>query len=251
GTDPRGALMVAGGGAGAMVATAIAEMLDAPEVLIPATAGVLAAYGAHEAPIATEFTVPFFCNTGAFDAAGVARTITDLEAQANKFVERFAKPNTASRLSYFAYARYPAQAWDLRVQFSDRPAASDEGRAIEAEFHREHDYRNGTQDPGSRVEVLSWGVRAEILAAKANSALTSASPTDAVVRHDDVIFASQLRSTPRYPGAVVRPDEVIEGPAIIDEPTTTVVIPPGWRLEVDRSRNFHLAHKGEQHDHTI
>jgi N-methylhydantoinase A len=235
--------MVAGGGAGAMVATAIAEMLDAPGVLIPATAGVLAAYGAHEAAIATEFTVPYFCNTGAFDAAGVARTLADLEAQANKFLERFAKPDTTTRLEYFAYARYPAQAWDLRVQFSGRPAASDEGRrAIEEAFHREHDYRNGTQDPGSRVEVLSWGVRAEVIGERANSTLTSAAPTDAATRLDDVIFATQVRSTPRYPGAVVRPGQVIAGPAIIDEPTTTVVIPPGWTLDVDGSRNFHLTH---------
>lgn len=246
GTDPRGALMVAGGGAGAMVATAIAEMLDAPRVLIPATAGVLAAYGAHEAPIATEFTAPVFSDTGAFDPDGVERAIADLEAQATKFLERFAKPGSTSKLSYFAYARYPAQAWDLRVPFNGRPDVSEAGRrAIEEAFHAEHDTRNGTKDPGSRVEVLSWGVRADLTAEQYETTLTASRSGGTETRTYDITFAGEARTTPRHPGAAVHPGQTIVGPAIIDEPITTVVIPPGWTLEVDQSRNFHLTHNGE------
>ncbi|MGV0806614.1 hydantoinase/oxoprolinase family protein [Mycolicibacterium setense] len=246
GTDPRGALIVAGGGAGAMVATAIAQMLDASRVLIPATAGVLAAYGAHEAPIATEFTAPVFSDTGAFDSDAVQRAIVDLESQASKFLERFAKPGTTPNLSYFAYARYPAQAWDLRVPFNGRPEVSETGRrAIEEAFHAEHDNRNGTKDPGSRVEVLSWGVRAELTADQYNTTLRASRSGGSDVRTYDITFAGRTQQTPRYPGAAVRPGQMISGPAIIDEPTTTVVLPPGWSLEVDQSRNFHLTHEDQ------
>jgi N-methylhydantoinase A len=38
---------------------------------------------------------------------------------------------------------------------------------------------------------------------------------------------------------------VLSGPAIIDEPTTTVVIPPGWRVTLDDQRNFHLQRAEE------
>ncbi len=71
GVDPRGALIVAGGGAGAMVAAAIGVLLEADTVLIPATAGVLAAYGAHRAPIATEFLSPLHNDTRSFDAGSL------------------------------------------------------------------------------------------------------------------------------------------------------------------------------------
>ena len=244
GTDPRGALMVAGGGAGAMVATAIAEMLDAPRVLIPATAGVLAAYGAHEASIATEFTAPYFSDTGAFDSEGVADTIADLESQASKFLGRFAGSGAIPTLSYFVYARYPGQAWDLRVPFDGRPAASAEGvSAIADAFHGEHDIRNGTKDPSSRVEILSWGVRAELVAEQHETTLSKSLAGETEVRNHDITFAGQTNPTPRYPGARVQPGQSIDGPAIIDEPTTTVVIPPGWNLRVDDGRNFHLTHK--------
>ncbi len=243
GTDPRGALMVAGGGAGAMVATAIAEMLDATRVLIPATAGVLAAYGAHEAPIATEFTVPFFSDTGAFDGDGVADTLTELELQANKFLARFTGSAATPTLSYFAYARYPGQAWDLRVPFDGRPATSEDGRlAIEQAFHGEHDNRNGTKDPSSRVEILSWGVRAELVGARSDVKLKKSLTGETEIRSHDITFAGETNPTPRYPGVQVQPGQSITGPAIIDEPTTTVVIPPGWTLRVDDGRNFHLTH---------
>lgn len=243
GTDPRGALMVAGGGAGAMVATAIATMLDAPKVLIPATAGVLAAYGAHEAPIATEFTVPYFSDTGAFDPDGVENAVAELESQANKFLERFSGSSAKPNLSYFAYARYPAQAWDLRVPFDRRPDTTEAGRrAIEMSFHAEHDTRNGTKDPSSRVEVLSWGVRAELIAERSETKLSKSLTGQTDVRDYDITFAGRSGPTPRYPGVTIQPGQVITGPAIIDEPTTTVVIPPNWELLVDESRNFHLTH---------
>lgn len=243
GVDPRGALIVAGGGAGAMVATALAGMLDANRVLIPSTAGVLAAFGAHEAPIATEFTVPMYADTNAFDQDAVARVLRELEADAVKFLNRFSKPQTTTRLSYFVDARYPAQAWDLRVHFEHPPAASDEGRrAIEDAFHREHDYRNGTKDPGSRVEVVTWGVRAEIVDNQHKPGFTTADSELSSTRTDDVVFAGNLERTMRYPGAVLRAHQVVSGPAVIDERTTTVVIPPGWRAEVDDQRNIHLKH---------
>jgi len=247
GVDPRGALLVAGGGAGAMVAAALADLLDARQAVVPATAGVLAAYGAHEAPIATEFSVPQFVDTGDFDGATVLALFDDLDRRAAAFVARFAGPGASARLSYFVEARYPAQAWDLRVPLADRPLRADVGaRAIEDAFHREHLHRNGTQDPGARVEVLAWGVRAEIaLDATHVPAALGAAPGDGAARTDDVVFAARRERTPRYRGAALRPRQTIAGPAIVDEPTTTVVVPPGWLLRLDEQRNFHLQRRQE------
>jgi N-methylhydantoinase A len=241
GVDPRGALLVAGGGAGAMVAAALADLLDARQAVIPATAGVLAAYGAHRAPIATEFTAPHYVDTVTYDVVSVARVLDGLDAQADAFVDRFAIPEMDVRRSYFADARYPAQAWDLRVHLPERPQEGADGaHAIEAAFHREHLHRNGTEDRGSRVEVLSWGVRAEIGRNGERLQFTTTSSTSGPPRTDQVVFASRAEVTPRYAGAALRAQQEIAGPAIIDEPTTTVVIPPGWLARLDDQLNFHL-----------
>jgi N-methylhydantoinase A len=245
GVDPRGALLVAGGGAGAMVAAALADLLDADQAVIPATAGVLAAYGAHEAPIATEFTTPHFTDTGDFDEHAVADVLRRLDADADAFVNRFVQAETVLRRSYFVDARYPAQAWDLRVHLPERPQLGrDNIRAVEDAFHREHRHRNGTEDRGSRVEILAWGVRAEVVQ-DVEHGVSVASPGADAGRTGDAIFAAHAEATPRYPGGALRPRQVITGPAIVDEPTTTVVIPPGWLARIDDQRNFHLRREQE------
>ncbi|MDE3077238.1 MAG: hypothetical protein KGJ86_17610, partial [Chloroflexota bacterium] len=50
--------------------------------------------------------------------------------------------------------------------------------------------------------------------------------------------------TPVYEGEKLLNGNVIEGPAIIEERTTTVVIPDGFRCEVDPSRNYVLRQGG-------
>jgi N-methylhydantoinase A len=246
GVDPRGALLVAGGGAGAMVAAALADLLEADKAVIPATAGVLAAYGAHEAPIATEFTTPHHIDTGDYDGPSAGRVLDSLDARADAFVTRFATPETSVRRSYFVDARYPAQAWDLRVHLDERPAQSEGGaRAIADAFHREHLHRNGTEDPGSRVEILAWGVRAELGQDGEHLPSLAAPWADGSARTDEVVFGSRAERTPRYAVGALAPKQVVIGPAIIDEPTTTVVIPPGWVARLDDQRNFHLQRDRE------
>lgn len=246
GVDPRGALLVAGGGAGAMVAAAIAELLEADEAVIPATAGVLAAFGAHEAPIATDFTYPFLADTGSFDGGAVEDVLQLLESRASAFVERFAKPGTTARLNYFVDARYPAQAWDLRVYLDNRPSTDDVGAATIAEaFHAEHLYRNGTEDKGSRVELLTWGIRAEISVDDAPTPSLHAATKNAGVKAYDVVFGGVTQVAPRYAGDSVERGQTIAGPAVVDEPITTLVIPPGWVAVLDGQRNYRLRRAQE------
>lgn len=241
GVDPRGALLVAGGGAGAMVAAAIADLLEADEVVIPATAGVLAAYGAHEAPIATDFTYPYYAETDNFDVDRVNSVLEVLETRAATFTSRFAAPGIETRRSYFVDARYPAQAWDLRVYLNEMPQDRHEAaKAIAQAFHDEHRYRNGTEDATSRVEILNWGVRAEIGREGFHAPSLTAIDTGTNVREGEAVFSSRPVSTPRHVGSSLKAGDEVHGPAIIDTSITTIVIPPRWQALLDSQRNVRL-----------
>lgn len=244
GVDPRGALIVAGGGAGAMVAAAIGVLLEADTVLIPATAGVLAAYGAHRAPIATEFLSPLHNDTRSFDAASAASALADLKAKAEGFAKRFAEADDAAQVTYFVDARYPGQAWDLRVRLEGAPdAAADAASVVEQAFHAEHDRRNGTHDPNSRVEIITWGVRVEIPRPEQLRDAAAAAGTNEVHRADSIVFGGKGHNTPRYRGVTLEPGSTIPGPAVIDQPTTTIVVPPEWDAEIDGRSNIYLIRK--------
>lgn len=244
GVDPRGALIVAGGGAGAMVAAIIGRLLEADTVLIPATAGVLAAYGAHRAPIATEFLSPLHNDTRSFDAGSASRAVEDLTAKAEVFVKRFDGVGEAPKVTYFVDARYPGQAWDLRVYLDAAPDTSgDAAGIIERAFHEEHDRRNGTHDPDSRVEIITWGVRVEIPRSEHTKSESELSRTAEIHRTDSIVFGGKPFSTQRYRGVTLAPRDKIVGPAVIDQPTTTIVVPPEWDATLDERSNIYLTRK--------
>ena len=241
GVDPRGTVIVAGGGAGPMLAAWLADALGCSGALVPRTAGVLAAFGAHRADIATEFTTPELVPSAAFDGDLVERTISGLDREAEAFFDRFGALPAQRRSAYFVEARYPAQAWDLRVLLDARPDGRAGGAALVQAFHDEHDRRNGIRDPGSPVEFLAWGIRASIAGEAGTLAPAEAhagAPSER--RVDSVLFGQRRLATPRYAGATLAPGVEIAGPLIVDEPTTTVVVPPGWRIVVDGQGSFQL-----------
>lgn len=244
GVDPRGALIVAGGGAGAMVAAAIGILLETDTVLIPATAGVLAAYGAHRAPIATEFLSPLHNDTRRFDSASAERAIDDLFDKAKTFAARFSGIEAAPEFTYFVDARYPGQAWDLRVRLGSAHAGlSNAASTIERAFHEEHDRRNGTHDPDSRVEIITWGVRVEIPRPERLHDSAKVKGASEVHRIEPVVFGGKSFDTTRYRGVTLGPGDKVPGPAVIDQPTTTIVVPPEWDATLDDRSNIYLTRK--------
>ena len=153
--------------------------------------------------------------------------------------------DTEPHVSYFVDARYPAQAWELRVHFDERPDSSDAAiEAIEAAFHAEHLRRNGIEDRASHVELLSWGIRAELVRLDKRARKFAVSDDSGPYRTDDIVFEGQSQRVPRSLGGGLATGDVVEGPAIIDEPTTTLVIPPHWKVRLDDGRNFRLERNG-------
>ena len=94
-------------------------------------------------------------------------------------------------------------------------------------------------EPGQYVECLTWKVRATAtlpkpelvpVAAPVAAAGLGATPAlPAPLRRQPVVFAGSPEplDTPVYAGSDLHPGAVVAGPAIVVEPTTTLVIDPG------------------------
>ncbi len=150
----------------------------------------------------------------------------------------------AANVTYFVDARYPGQAWDLRVYLDGAPTPTAMPQwSIERAFHEEHDRRNGTHDPDSRVEIITWGVRVEIPRPEHTKTETAANRDSEVHRTDSVVFGGESFSTQRYRGVTLEPGDKVVGPAVIDQPTTTIVVPPEWNATLDERSNIYLTRK--------
>jgi N-methylhydantoinase A len=245
GIDPRDCVIVAGGGAGGLTMAKIAEALGCRQVLVPRTASALSATGGLFGDIVAEFTVSRRVDTGDFDFDSVNSALESLDKQLDGFFERMAIAPKARRKDYVVEAHYPYQVWELDVPLAkgrfDGPA---DVEALVDGFHDLHERVYAVKEPGQRVECLYWKGRATVKLPKPSLrfAATNRSGSSAPDRHRMTWWGSAgSEKAPIFRAESLSVHGKIAGPAIIELPTTTVVVYPEWRLEVTERGDFLLS----------
>jgi len=245
GIDPRESLLVAGGGAAGLNIVPIARELGCRQVLVPRTAGALSACGGQYSNIVTEFTQSRFAYTGDFPYDAVNRVLAEIAASMERFeAELRERGLTRFAREFFVEARYPYQVWELDVAL---PRGRFDGQAdldamIEA-FHREHERVFAVKESGQQIECVYWRGRLTATLDGPPLRRAAAARAGAPVAHSrQAIFFAGHREleTPRFHGEDLSPGTAIDGPAIIDEPTTTIVVYPQSRARVTELHNYLL-----------
>jgi N-methylhydantoinase A len=243
GVDPRDSTLVAGGGAAGLTILQIAHELGCSQVLIPRAAGVLAAYGGQHSDIVREVTAPFATSSEDFDFEGVKETVADLREQMTAFEAGLpAGLGGEVERRYSVESRYAFQVWDIPISMEGEGVA-DEGdleRLIES-FHDAHERIFAVREPGQKVEMNQW---------KGRIVVTTAKPP--VAAHRDgagagegarrLAFLPELGEVeiPVHRGAELASGGEVEGPALVIEPETTIVVYPGWTAHVTELGNYRL-----------
>jgi N-methylhydantoinase A len=247
GIDPRDSMLVAGGGAGGMTMSTIAQELGCRRVLVPRTASALSAAGGLFGDVLSEFTVSRRTDTGAFDYEGINGALASLKEQMTAFFDRMGIEEADRHTEFTVEARYPYQVWELDVPLA-KGSFDGEGdiRAMEETFHEVHERVFAVKEPGQRIECLYWKGRATVklpnpaLAAGSRNGGPPASPTG---RRDTWWGTGEPRAVDIYLGESMSVGDRVEGPAIVELPTTTIVVYPDWSCEVTESGAFMLEHE--------
>lgn len=231
--------MVAFGGAGPVHAWAVAEELGIARVVVPAQAGVLSAVGCRAVP-------------GGFDAVVTFRTLLDhadfdrLNAVVRELrdtTSAHARGGRAQGEVEFEHAvdiLYVGQRTALTVTFpcGERIDAAALTRARE-QFERAYEARYGRTVPDVPCEAVTWRVRASVRGEAQRAAPAAlpappghvAAPPSATVR--DVVFPRDGRVKARvHARSALQVGTSLEGPAIIEDIATTVIVPPLARCTV-------------------
>jgi N-methylhydantoinase A len=202
GHDPAGAALIAFGGAGPLHACELAAQLGATCVLCLPASGVLSAVGlaaAERRRDASRSLLRPLAEAGDLEAA-----VFELAAARDGEVVRGA-----------ADLRYAGQSFELLVPF---------GGDLEHAFHAEHERRYGHADPGRPVELVT--LRAAAVKPGAEVRLTATGDAERSRRTirigGDDVEAEVLSGTGLPPGTGVH------GPAVVEFPETTCLVPPGW-----------------------
>jgi N-methylhydantoinase A len=246
GIDPREVAIVAGGGASGLNIVKIARELGVGRVLLPSTAGALSACGALYSDVIAEFSVSRYAETRALDLEEVDGALADAEAQADAFLADLSGVRTvAERKEFFVDARYRQQVWELTVPLpAARVRTAQDVAAIEDAFHAAHRRIFAVDEPGQYLECLVWKARATAELAKPSVAgrPIAADADGAPVATAPAYFRETgALDVPRFDGARLPRGAVLDGPAVIREPTTTIVLPPGARATVTESGNYMIT----------
>ena len=234
GRDPARFVLVACGGAGPMHGAAVGRRLGAQGVLVPRLAGVFCALGMLNADVGQDFARVFIARLDENNVNEARGLFAALEGDARAWLREGGFEVGAMRFEHEADLRYAGQQWDVRV--ADAQANVPDLRAA---FEREHDRLFGHIQPDSTVEltklrVVGIGTLPPLEPARAEP--SGAVPEPASTR-DVYTFAPRgnplgFMPTPVYRGADLLPGHRLDGPLLVEEQTTTVVVGPHDRLEV-------------------
>ena len=242
GVDPRDSLIVAGGGAAGLNIVPIARELGCPRVLVPRTAGALSACGGQYSDVVAEFTVSRFARSVDFDygvndsLAAIGAAIDDFSrGLGSRGFERF-------QTSYFVEAHYPYQVWDVEIPLpGDRLRDERDVEALVEEFHRAHERIFAVKEPGQLVEFVNWKGRLTVSLARPplGRATGNGGPPPPLRRRAYFGELGEVE-TPIHEGHALRAGTIVAGPAVIEEPTTTIVVYPGSSAAVTDFGNYLL-----------
>jgi N-methylhydantoinase A len=243
GIDPREVTVVAGGGASGLNIVPIARELGCRRVLLPSTAAALSSCGALFADIVSEFAHSRYAETRSLDRGAVNEALADVESRANAFLRELeGLPVTEHRTDFLVEARYRAQVWELDVPVPRRVDSEADVRAIEEAFHATHERIFAVREQGQYLECLLWKARATAVLAK-----PELRPRRLPLEQQEPARVAEAYFQETGPGPVARYDGStlatgarISGPAIIREPTTTVVVYPGSAAVVTPFGNYLL-----------
>jgi len=244
GVDPRESLVVAGGGAAGLGIVDIVRELGCRRVLVPRTAGALSAAGGQYSDIVADYSMSRLAVSDQFPFDEVNQTLRSLD----ELIEGFSvglreRGYDDQRTEYFVEARYAYQIWELEVPVaSDTFASQADVEALTREFDAVHERVFAVSEPGQRVEFLTWKARVTSRIPRPGGVSTyQANGNDKSLAQSQAYFASEGRvETPLYQGGGLAVGERIDGPAIIAEPTSTLVLPPGSSATVTESGHYQV-----------
>jgi N-methylhydantoinase A len=175
----------------------------------------------------------------------VNQLFAEMEAQATRALHgSTTKKKRRVRYERMAALCYPGQTFDMPVPLAGRGSAVTAKVVAETveRFHRLHEelhtYASRDQEPILR------GLRVKAVAVEAKPALPRVSRKsrgNPRVGARKAFFRGRYVATPVYEGPRLVPGQTILGPAIVEEPFTTVVVYPGQRATVDAWGNYSIT----------
>jgi len=238
GLDPRDLTLVAFGGAGGMVAGAVAQELDIPRVLIPIYPGNTCAMGLLMTDMREDASVAFLARANQIELDALNERLAELDARVRGTLEAQGIPADQITCRHFADVRYNGQIHELHVPFESYPLTEDAlARAFES-FEQTYEDVYTIRLEGGLPELVSIGVTGVGEMPQYRLAPAKGGSEAEPITRRTVLEDESWESVPVYSRYGLPVGWEVAGPAIIEEPGSTIWVSTGMNAEVDAFGNF-------------
>lgn len=246
GIDVRDFTLVGGGGAGPVHAATIADRLQIPRVVIPPLASTFSAFGMFAMDVGRNYARSYISRADNLDLERVTGLYAEMEQDALAGFDELGVSADGVEFTRTADMRYRGQFHEVEVEFPPGEVTADTVKKAIANFHERHHDLYTFNMEWQAVEFLTFRVRATT----PRSAFELASTEDVERDAADALKRTRVCrwdgadvETPVYDGNELKAGHAFDGPAIVEETTTTVVIPPRYSCVVDTQRNYVLTRR--------
>jgi len=238
GIDQRDFALVAFGGAGPLVGSLLAREVGIPTVFVPRSPGTLCALGAITADILNDAVRTVHGRLDALDLRALAREQRALEADLLAWVQEHGVQVASTSFRHGADMRYVGQSYEIEVPVDPSSLEAGEAAGLLRAFHTAHERVFGHADPHAPAEIVN--LRVQLRGVRPRVPLVEvAAGTGAVPTGTRRIWLDGRPAQARvYERASLGRGDRVAGPAIVEQPDTTVLVPEGDVADVDRFGNL-------------
>jgi N-methylhydantoinase A len=241
GHDPRECTLMPFGGAGPMHGTPVARELQIGRLMVPPAPGILCALGQLLADLRHDLVETHIFAYASDDAERAAATALRLSEAAGRLLAADGVPPSKRSIEIRVEARYAGQSYELPIAYDYRDAGA--WMRLADDFHGAHRRRFGHSDSEAPIEIVGFGATAigkvDTPELPALAPGVPSPPAAAQVAARDVFFegdavgeAGGWVRAPIFDRDKLRADNVVAGPAVIEEVSATTVLYPGDRARV-------------------
>lgn len=243
GHDVRDFSLFALGGAGAVHAAFLAESLGIPEVIVSPFASAFCAWSMFALDIGREYLRSCVSPVKTADVDAINALYQEMTDNALEEFRAFGVDPSELEFERTMEFRYKAQFHDVEVGgVPNKVLTQEDFDGVVEHFHRRYEELHMYSLSFYEVELRSLGLTVKVkqndTIATVELAEGTADASAALKRQRECLFDRERVMTPVYDSEKLLANNVITGPAIIEVPTTTVVIPTAWDCEVDKYGNY-------------
>jgi len=246
GYDVRQASMIVGGGGGPVHAGFIADRLNIPTVIIPSVASLYSAFGMYAMDIGEDYARSHVRRLEFAESDEVGALYREMEEEALAAFEKIGVDDKDIKFRRTIDMRYIGQFHEVEVDIVGGEFTQESLLNAAKAFGLKHEELFTFSMPWKGVEMLTLRVKATTPNAPFKLPEISSGGPDAAAakkRLRQCYFGNGFIEVQVYDGDKLAADNAISGPAIIEEATTTVVIPETYDCLVNSNKNYVLTRK--------